>query len=85
VGLINVSVLIGRVTIPSLSNVYCLQYTGWLKTFDGYYSAQVKNILDNMVLKLRQHERMKFIYAEISFFSTWWKSATEEQKESVKR
>ncbi|KAF6027849.1 MAN2A1 [Bugula neritina] len=58
---------------------------GWLKTFDGYYSAQVKNILDNMVLKLRQHERMKFIYAEISFFSTWWKSATEEQKESVKR
>ncbi|XP_067941303.1 alpha-mannosidase 2x-like [Watersipora subatra] len=58
---------------------------GWIKTFDGYYSAQVKKILDNMVVKLGEHEKMKFIYAEISFFSKWWSTATNSQKESVKR
>lgn len=37
-----------------------------------------------MVVKLEQHKKMTFIYAEMSFFSTWWSSQSEATKEKVK-
>ncbi|ODN05616.1 Alpha-mannosidase 2 [Orchesella cincta] len=48
---------------------------GWLKTFEGYFYAQTKEILDNAVEKLTEFKQMKFLWSEISFLSKWWEHA----------
>ena len=58
---------------------------GWIKTFENYYRSQTKQILDNMVVKLKQYPKMKFIWAEISFFAMWWNEQTAETQNSVKQ
>ncbi|CAD5223595.1 unnamed protein product [Bursaphelenchus okinawaensis] len=57
---------------------------GWLQTFEGYYKAQTKNILDGMATNLAEKPDMKFIYAEMSFFELWWSEQSESTKEAVK-
>ncbi|XP_065317537.1 alpha-mannosidase 2-like [Gordionus sp. m RMFG-2023] len=58
---------------------------GWHKTFLEYYDTETKYILDYMVEYLTTEPRMKFIYAEISFFSHWWNSTTNEKRAAVKK
>lgn len=59
-------------------------FAGWLKTFEDYFASQTKHILNNMVTKLYEDSRRKFIWAEISFFAMWWEGASEEQRNRVK-
>lgn len=56
---------------------------GWIKTFDKYYTDQVKGILDNMVEKLTANPKWKFIYAEVSFFSMWWEQQDLDVRQKV--
>lgn len=56
---------------------------GWIKTYDRYYTDQVRHILDNMVKKLTANPKWKFMYAEVSFFAKWWAEQTVDVREKV--
>lgn len=57
---------------------------GWIKTFDEYYDQLTKSILDNMLHQLLENADMKFIWAEISYFSRWYENISAEDQEDVK-
>ncbi|XP_076234440.1 alpha-mannosidase 2 isoform X2 [Calliopsis andreniformis] len=58
---------------------------GWLSTFEKYYTSQTRNILNNMVTKLVEDRRRKFIWAEISFFQLWWEDQPKTTRNLVRR
>ncbi|XP_019388008.1 PREDICTED: alpha-mannosidase 2 [Crocodylus porosus] len=58
---------------------------GWLKTFDDYFRDQTQHILNNMIIKLQEDKRRKFMWSEISYFSKWWDGIDSQKKDAVKR
>lgn len=66
---------------------------GWLKTVDQYYmgshqeirNAGVQYILDTVMMCLDADPTRKFTYAEISFFSRWWRQQDDAMKAKVRR
>ncbi|XP_078037756.1 alpha-mannosidase 2 isoform X1 [Augochlora pura] len=58
---------------------------GWLSTFEKYYTLQTRNILNNMVPKLVEDRRRKFIWAEVSFFQLWWEDQSKTTRNLVRR
>ncbi|ODN03448.1 Alpha-mannosidase 2 [Orchesella cincta] len=58
---------------------------GWIKTFERYFSDQTKHILNHMLDNLSKDEKVKFIWAEISYFNMWWNELSEKDKMRVKK
>ncbi|XP_007529261.1 alpha-mannosidase 2 [Erinaceus europaeus] len=57
---------------------------GWLKTFDEYFREKTQHIFNNMVVKLKEDSRRKFIWSEISYLSKWWDTIDAQKRNTVK-
>lgn len=69
-----------------IENIRSHNDPGWINTFDEYYERQTKSIFANMLRHLEDYENMKFIWAEIVYFSRWYDSLTSKaSKDAVKK
>ncbi|XP_055484352.1 alpha-mannosidase 2 [Psammomys obesus] len=64
--------------------VYLCLDLGWLKTFNDYFRDKTQYIFNNMVLKLKEDSRRKFMWSEISYLAKWWDMIDIPKKEAVK-
>ena len=53
--------------------------------FEQYYQMYVRNTLTGVVQLLSEEEDLKFVWAEISYFSRWWRDQDESTKNDLRR
>lgn len=58
---------------------------GWIRTVEEYYQERTRHILDTVVASLLKDPRRKFIWEEMSYLERWWRDATPQSKEDLKR
>ena len=58
---------------------------GYRKTFEDYFTSEVKSILDTVLEALQQDPQKRFVWEEVSFLSRWWQQANEQQKDAVRK
>jgi hypothetical protein len=57
---------------------------GWLDTFEGYFRHDVNRILTNVLAQLWDNPDRRFVWAELSFFTRWWKDQPTDVKKRFK-
>ena len=58
---------------------------GWIETYDYYYTRDVRRLLTNLYQFAMEHSDFKYIYAEVSFFSLWWKEQSDSVRQNMKQ
>ena len=58
---------------------------GWLNTFEGYYMADVRGILDSVLAALQRDSSRRFVWSETSYFSRWWEVLNQQQRHTFRQ
>lgn len=58
---------------------------GYRESFEGYWTSSVHDIIDSMLYALSHDQTKRFVWEEVSFLSTWWKQASDESRELMKK
>ena len=58
---------------------------GWLNTFEGYYMADVRGILDSVLTALQKDASRRFVWSETSYFARWWEVSSQQQRAAFRR
>ena len=72
----------GSATVHVVPHSHC--DAGYRKTFEAYFTGEVKSILDTVLQALQEDSSKRFVWEEVSFLSRWWQGASEQQKEAVR-
>jgi hypothetical protein len=54
--------------------------SGWLRSFEGYYSSQVNDILSGVTQQLLEDPTRRFVWSEMSFFMRWFEVQSDDTK-----
>ena len=57
---------------------------GYGKTYEEYFTGEVKNILDTVLVALQDDPHKRFVWGEVCFLSRWWQQASDQQKDTLK-
>ncbi|CAH8649350.1 unnamed protein product [Dicrocoelium dendriticum] len=57
---------------------------GWIMTIEEYFIAKTKPCLDSTLMTLLRRPEARFTYAEVVFFSMWFKDLSSLKKQQVK-
>ena len=59
---------------------------GWLKTYDNYFSAEVKVIFKSVFAQLKTDEQYTYTLGDIAFFKRYWQDvANQEERDQIKK
>ena len=58
---------------------------GWLNTFEGYYMADVRAILDSVLGALQRDATRRFVWSETSYFARWWEVLSQQQRSAFRQ
>ncbi|XP_061172605.1 alpha-mannosidase 2x-like [Saccostrea echinata] len=61
------------------------QDPGWLNTFDFYFASNANRTLSIIIDQLTRNNEWRFVWSEVCWLERWWESATQKQKDDIKR
>ena len=73
----------GAATVHVIPHSHC--DAGYHKTFEGYFTDDVKSILDSLLEALQGDPGKRFVWEEVSYLSLWWQQASQEQKDAIRK
>lgn len=73
----------GAATVHVVPHSHC--DPGYRKTFEDYFTGEVRSILDTVLEALQDDPSKRFVWEEVSFLSRWWQQASPQQKDAVRK